>query len=55
MTLLWFIQMTLMNKLATLNDFVMSWWRNTILECIKRLIQNLQYMERSLQLQKGVQ
>ena len=55
MTLLWFIQMTLVNKLATLNDFVMSWWRNIILECIKRLIQNLQYMERSLQLQKGVQ
>ena len=38
MTLLWFIQMTLVNKLATLNDFVMSWWRNIILECIKRLI-----------------
>ena len=38
MTLLWFIQMTLVNKLATLNDFVMSWWRNIILECIKSLI-----------------
>ena len=25
---------------------------NIIIECIKRLIQNLQYMERSLQLQK---
>ena len=24
--------MTLVNKLATLNDFVMSWWRNIILE-----------------------
>ena len=48
-------QMTLVNKLETLNDFVMSWWWNIILECIKRLIQNLQYMERSLPLQKGVQ